>query len=115
MDMTKEEGYGYEWDAFFNGGPADGLFDRVIKINDNTPPKFLKKIVDGNDIVRESLGEKLIEYLTNDQVDGNQKVAVYKLRRIVDEDEKCIYDFIKIVKMKDFREKCSMNQGITLY
>lgn len=103
--MTKEEGYGYEWDAFFNGGPADGLFDRVIKINDNKPPEVLKKILDGHEIVRESLGEKLIEYLTHDQIDGNQKVAVYKLRQIVDEDEKCIYDYVETIRMKDFRDK----------
>lgn len=104
--MTKNEGYGYEWDAMLIGGPADGCLDRVIEINGNEPPKILRRIIDGQEIQRESLGEKLIEYLTKDQVDGNQKVAVYRLRQIDEEnDDKCLYYYLETIKMSDFRAK----------
>lgn len=103
--MTANEGYGYEWDALLIGGPADGCLDRVIEINGNTPPNLLTRIVDGQEMQRESLGEKLIEYLTKDQVDGNQKVAVYKLRTVIENDEKCLYDYLETIKMSDFRLK----------
>lgn len=103
--MTKNEGYGYEWDALLIGGPADGCLDRVIEINGNTPPALLTRIIDGQEMQRESLGEKLIEYLTKDQVDGNQKVAVYKLRNITEDEERCLYDYIETIKMSHFRLK----------
>lgn len=103
--MTKEEGYGYEWDALLIGGPADGCLDRVIEINGEDPPSILKRIVDGNEISRETLGEKLIEYLTGDQIDGNQKVAVYRLREIKEDGDTCLYDYVETMKMNLFREK----------
>jgi hypothetical protein len=103
--MKKEEGYGYEWDALLIGGPADGCLDRVIEINGEEPPLILKRIVDGNEISRETLGEKLIEYLTNDQIDGSQKVAVYRLREIKSEGDTCLYDYVETIKMNLFREK----------
>lgn len=100
----KEEGYGYEWDALLMGGPADGCLDRVIEINGDQPPAILKKIVDGQEMTRESLGEKLIDYLTSDQIDGDQRVAVYRLRDSCGE-EACLYDYIETIKMNSFREK----------
>jgi hypothetical protein len=103
--MTKEEGYGYEWDALLIGGPADGCLDRVIEINGEEPPVILKRIVDGNEIARESLGEKLIEYLTSDQIDGNQRVAVYRLREVREDGDTCLYDYLETIKMHLFREK----------
>jgi hypothetical protein len=103
--MTKEEGYGYEWDALLIGGPADGCLDRAIEINGNTPPKTLLRIADGQEMNRESLGEKLIEYLTKSQIDGNQRVAVYRLREISPDDERCLYDYLETIKMSDFRLK----------
>lgn len=103
--MTINEGYGYEWDALLIGGPADGCLDRVIEINGNKPPEVLRRIIDGQEMQRESLGEKLIEYLTKDQIDGNQKVAVYKLRNITEDEERCLYDYVETIKMIDFRIK----------
>lgn len=109
MDMTidkeREEGYGYEWDALLMGGPADGCLDRVIEINGDRPPNILKKIVDGNEMTRETLGEKLIDYLTSDQLDGNQKVAVYQLRESGSNDDTCLYDYLETTSMNSFREK----------
>jgi len=102
MDM--KEGYGYEWDALLIGGPADGCLDRVIEINGKNPPNLFLRIVDGQEMNRETLGEKLIEYLTKDQLDGNQKVAVYKLSEISEED-KCSYNYLETIKMSDFRSK----------
>jgi hypothetical protein len=101
--MSQSKGYGYEWDALLVGGPADGCLDIVIEINGTKPPTFLKRIVDGQEIQRESLGEKLIEYLTRKTLDGNQKVAVYKLREI--SEERCFYDYIETIKMSDYRLK----------
>lgn len=103
--MKKQEGYGYEWDAKLFGGPADGCVDRVIEINGENPPDILKRIVDGKEMIRESLGEKLIEYLTSDQIDSNQKVAVYKLRNMTEDEDTCLYDYVETIKMSAFREK----------
>lgn len=103
--MSKEDGYGYEWDALLTGGPADGCLDRAIAINGNKPPEILKRIVDGQEMARETLGEKLIEYLTNAQIDGNQRVAVYRLREITENNETCFYDYIETIRMEQFRVK----------
>lgn len=97
------DGYGYEWDAQLTGGPADGCLDIVIKINGAEPPEFITKIVDGNEMKRETLGEKIIEYLTKKTLDGNQKVAVYKLREIIE--DKCFYDYLETIKMNKYRLK----------
>lgn len=97
------DGYGYEWDAQLMGGPADGCLDIVIKINGSEPPEFVTKIVDGNEMKRETLGEKIIEYLTKKTLDGNQKVAVYKLREIIE--DKCFYDYLETIKMNKYRLK----------
>ena len=94
--MTKD-GYGYEWDAMLVGGPADGCLDRAIAINANKPPKYIRRIVNGEDIERESLGEKLIDFLTKDMVDGNQRVAVYTLREESQNEDVCFYDYMEIV------------------
>jgi hypothetical protein len=103
--IKDDEGYGYEWDAMLVGGPADGCLDIAIEINGNKPPKILKRIVDGNEMERETLGEKLIEYLTGGHLDGNQRVAVYRLRQIDDKNEKCLYDYAETILMSDFRLK----------
>lgn len=102
----KIEGYGYEWDAKLNGGPADGCVDIVIQINKKTPPKFIKRIIDGQDIERESLGEKLIEYLSQNNLDDDQKVAVYKLINFDqnEESDNCSYDYVETTTMKKFRD-----------
>lgn len=103
--IDEEDGYGYEWDALLIGGPADGCLDRAISINAERPPEIVKRIIDGGEMKRESLGEKLIEYLTNDQMDGNQRVAVYRLREIYDNNEKCLYDYVETIQMSKFRLK----------
>ena len=54
---------------------------------------------------RETLGEKLIEYLGDKQIDGNQRVAVYRLRDISEKNEKCFYDYVETIEMKNFRHK----------
>lgn len=100
--MSDEEGYGYEWDAMLIGGPADGCMDRVISINFEDPPESTIRIIDGNAMIRETLGEKLIEILTREEVDGSQRVAVYNLR-LVDENQKCTYDYCCIVTMEEYR------------
>jgi hypothetical protein len=103
MDMKHREGYGYEWDAVLHGGPADGCVDRVIEMEGETPPEILKKIVDGEEMRRESLSEKIIEYLTESELDGDQRVAVYLLRG--DCEDKCMYDYLETVTMDQFRER----------
>ena len=100
-----KEGYGYEWDAMLLGGPADGCLDRTIVINGETPPKILKRIVDGGEMKRETLGEKIIEYMTNKSIDEDQRVAVYKLREALGCNEKCWYDYLETVPMSAFRDK----------
>ena len=100
--MTKQEGYGYEWDAMLVGGPADGCLDRAITINGNDPPSTLLRIVDGTSMKRESLGEKLIECLTRGQLEGSQRVAVYSFLSLSD-DEKCTYQYVGIMTMDDYR------------
>ena len=102
--MSEEEGYGYEWDAMLVGGPADGCLDRTIAINGETPPQTLIRIVDGHSMKRESLGEKLIERLTRAEMDASQRVAVYALRE-VDEEERCVYDYVETTTMQIYREK----------
>jgi len=102
--MTKD-GYGYEWDAMLIGGPADGCLDRAISINSNEPPKYLRRLVNGEEIHRESLSEKLIDYLTRYIMDGNQRVAVYMLRKESSSEEKCFYDYMETVTMEQFRKK----------
>ena len=101
--MKHREGYGYEWDAVLHGGPADGCVDRVIEMEGENPPEILKKIVDGEEMRRDSLSEKIIEDLTEDELDGNQRVAVYFLRGNCE--EKCMYDYLETVTMSQFRER----------
>lgn len=103
----KFEGYGYEWDAKLSGGPADGCIDRVIQINDKKPPEFIIRILDGEDLERESLGEKLIEYLTKGNLDENQKVAVYKLdfEPVNTNNERCLYEYVETTIIKQYRIK----------
>lgn len=102
--MSTDEGYGYEWDAMLMGGPADGCLDRAITINGDSPPKTIIRIMDGQGMRRESLGEKLIEKLTRDEIEDAQRVAVYELREM-DEMERCVYDYKEIVAMSDYRLK----------
>jgi hypothetical protein len=101
----KIEGYGYEWEAELKGGPADGCLDRVIKINDKEPPEFIIRLLDGEEIKRESLGEKLIEHLARNHLDENQKVAVYKLLEEPDKEEKCFYEYVETTIIKQYRIK----------
>lgn len=103
--MSKQEGYGYEWDALLTGGPADGCLDRAIQINGNLPPEILIRVMDGKEMKRETLGEKLIEYLTKTQIDGNQRVAVYKLEKVSEDNEKCFYGYLETITMSQFRLK----------
>lgn len=102
--MSEDEGYGYEWDAMLVGGPADGCLDRAITINGDKPPEVIIRMMDGHSMKRESLGEKLIERLTIDQIENAQRVAVYKLRGI-NEEERCVYDYLEIVTMETYRLK----------
>lgn len=105
----KFDGYGYEWDAKLLGGPADGCLDRAIQINGNYPPKFLMKIIDGEEMKRESLGEKLIEALTRGNLDESQKVAVYELQvnpeDIKNESDLCSYEYVETIKFGIYKEK----------
>lgn len=109
------EGFGYDWDAKLVGGPADGCLDRVIQINGKYPPSVIFRIIDGEDIERESLGEKLIEHFTRNHLDENQLVAVYKLttepENIRDELEECCYEYIETVKFKQYRFKYETSSG----
>jgi hypothetical protein len=101
----KNEGYGYEWDAMLVGGPADGCLDIAIELNAQQPPTIIKRLINGQEMQRETLGEKLIEYLGEDQIDGNQRVAVYKLREVSENNEKCLYDYVETIEMSKFRHK----------
>ena len=112
MDM-KSEGYGYEWDAKLNGGPADGCVDIVIQINKKTPPKFIKRIIDGEEMERESLGEKLIEHFARKNLDVNQKVAVYELIDFKEEKENCFYNYLETTTMKKYVEKYEIFNDIS--
>lgn len=100
----KKDGCGYEWDAMMLGGPADGCLDRVISININNPPKYVFRLVDGNEMSRETLGEKLMMHLTKNQMDCSQRVAVYALKEHFG-DEACLYHYLESTNMGRFREK----------
>ena len=100
----KGGGYGYEWDAMLSGGPADGCMDRVICIDGQKPPKYTFRLVDGNEMNRETLGEKLILHMTRNLMDGNQRVAVYRLKEHFG-DEVCLYNYVESTSMDRFREK----------
>lgn len=108
--MSGKEGYGYEWDAMLIGGPADGCLDRAITINGIDPPDTVIRIVDGSSMRRESLGEKLIERLTRDQIEGDQRVAVYSFRSLGD-DEKCIYDYMGTITMEEYRSRYESDEA----
>jgi len=97
------QGYGYEWNAFLNGGPADGCVDRVIQIKGEDPPKFIMRILDGEEIKRESIGEKLIELFAANSIDKNQKVAAYELKNVKDGD--CFYEYIETIIYKEYSKK----------
>lgn len=102
------EGFGYEWDASLIGGPADGCLDRVVQINgEKFPPKIFKKILDGEEPKRETIGEKLIEYWTTGTLDNDQKLAVYILRGVPEEVEEdvCKYDYVETLTFKEFKNK----------
>ena len=105
----KMEGYGYECDARLLGGPADGCVDRAIQINVKNPPTYLIRIIDGEELERESLVETLIEYLTRNNLDENQVVAVYKLttdpEEIENELEECCYEYIETIKFGEYKKK----------
>lgn len=107
--MSKSEGYGYEWDAMLVGGPADGCLDRAITINGSQPPKNVIRMMDGTPMKRESLGEKLIEHLTRDQIDGSQRVAVYAFREM-DSADKCVYDYVGTLTMDEYRSQYEETQ-----
>jgi hypothetical protein len=100
----KRDGYGYEWDAMLVGGPADGCLDRVISIEQQAPPRHMFKLMDGNEMNRETLGEKLIMHLMKGSMDGTQRVAVYMLRDHFGE-ESCLYQYVECTSMDKFREK----------
>lgn len=100
----KREGCGYEWDAMLSGGPADGCLDRVISLKENIPPRHMFRIVDGNEMNRETLGEKLILHLTRKSMDGSQRVAVYSLKNHFGE-ETCLYQYLETTSMENFRNK----------
>lgn len=100
----RRDGYGYEWDAMLSGGPADGCLDRVISLNGNNPPKYMFRLVDGNEMNRETLGEKLILHLAKKSMDSAQRVAVYALKNHFGE-ETCLYQYLESTTMDQFREK----------
>lgn len=102
MDM-KIEGYGYEWDAELIEGPGDGCVDRVIQLNGDEPPNVIMRIVDGDEIKRETLGEKIVEYLTKNNIDENQKVAIYKFKEI--KNKICKYKYLETIFFKEYKEK----------
>lgn len=100
----KRDGCGYEWDAMLAGGPADGCLDRVIALNSNSPPRHMFRLVDGNEMNRETLGEKLILHMTRKSIDGNQRVAVYALKNHFGE-ETCLYQYLESTTMDQYRKK----------
>jgi hypothetical protein len=100
----RRDGCGYEWDAMLVGGPADGCMDRAISIEEHTPPKHLFRLIDGNEMNRETLGEKLLMHLMRDSMDPNQRVAVYGLRDHHGE-ESCLYQYLESTNMGEFRKK----------
>lgn len=102
MDM-RITGYGYEWDAELIEGPGDGCVDRVIQLNNDVPPSIIMRIVDGQEIKRESLGEKLVEYFVKNNLDENQKVAVYEL--IHSENDFCKYKYLETISFDIYKKK----------
>lgn len=100
----KKDGCGYEWDAMLSGGPADGCLDRVISLKDNNPPRYMFRLVDGNEMNRETLGEKLIMHMTKKSMDGSQRVAVYALKNHFGE-ETCLYQYLESTNMAQYRDK----------
>ena len=53
---------------------------------------------------RETLGEKLMTHLTKGVMDGNQRVAVYRLKEHFG-NETCLYQYVESTSMDRFRKK----------
>lgn len=93
--------FGYFWEVSLIGGPGDGCDDIAVNF-DEKPPKLIRKLIDGNSIHRETLSEKIIDYFACD-IDINQNMAIYILRDF--SDNKCSYEYLETIKMKEFKIK----------
>ena len=96
-------GYGYKWEVILLGGPGDGCKDIVINLKEDKPPKIIRKIIDGEIIRRESLGEKIIDYLAKD-IDENQKIAIYALENKFN-GKKYKYQYLETIRIDEFKLK----------
>jgi len=75
----KFQGYGYQFDTKYVGGPADGLESSCIQLESSNPPRFLW--VDVKNIPEEKplLGEQMIKQWSNKKIPAGMKVAVYEI------------------------------------
>ena len=98
----KFEGYGYEYDAKYNGGPAVGLESNVVIFNSSsTPPAITYLEIHNLVSARRPLGNGLFKRRPNDSV----RVGVYKLKDEPSsycEDDVLTYNFIEIMNYKEY-------------
>lgn len=108
-------GYGAEFDVEFMGGPFDGLKDIVINLNALAPPTYTYRKMGENieEDGKAKLGIKLIEQWKEPHTPNETRVAIYKLRRDIEDcirdddendDEYCLYDFLEISNFRKYRK-----------
>jgi hypothetical protein len=105
----KFEGYGYEYDAKYNGGPADGLESNVVIFNSNTPPEVTCLELHNLVSTRAPLGTSFLKRRPSDSV----RVGVYKLENDPTsycEDDVLTYHFIEILNYSEYVSKYGENE-----
>ena len=103
------EGYGYEYDAKYKGGPADGLESNVVIFNSNLPPEVTCLELHNLVSARHPLGNRLLKRRPKDAV----RVGVYKLENnpgTYCEDDVLTYNFIEIMNYSEYVSKYGENE-----
>lgn len=105
----KIEGYGYEYDALFYGGPFDGLADSVVSLHQKEPPEFPYRLIEGEDLSEQKpLGMKILDCFKEKHIPDDERVAVYRIEGNPDEygeDDVVPYHYKETMNFGEYREK----------
>jgi hypothetical protein len=102
------EGYGYEYEANFYGGPFDGLADSIISVDKEGPPVYPFKVISEDLTEQKTLGAKLLDHFKTKHIADETRVAVYKIEGQPDEynDEDTVpYHFKEVVTFKEYKKR----------
>jgi hypothetical protein len=106
----KIEGCGYEFDAKYVGGPADGLENNVVIFNEGKPPEIscldLRNLVES----KTPLGRHLIRERPADET----RVGVYMLENDpgnYTHDDLLVYHFIEMMNYNEYLIRYSDNSN----